>query len=155
MEKAWARAMGSYVNANGGFTASGIRTITGAPVFHYSIDLVGPEPDGENTLFTLDEAFELLRLANQNNYIMGAGTEGKGDDSQVNWCGIAKSHAYAIMDAFEMVDANEVSHRVVMLRNPWGTSYYNQTWSSEDPNWTDELVAQVPLGIDPRIDQKS
>jgi hypothetical protein len=35
-------------------------------------------------------------------------------------------------------------------RIPIGVTYYNRKWSSTDSEWTDELVAQVPLGIDPR-----
>ena len=38
-----------------------------------------------------------------------------------------------------------------MIRNPWGLDNgYNQTWKATDTKWTDALVAQVPLGIDPR-----
>ena len=38
-----------------------------------------------------------------------------------------------------------------MIRNPWGyDNNYNQTWKANDTKWTDALVAQVPLGIDPR-----
>lgn len=37
-----------------------------------------------------------------------------------------------------------------LIRNPWGITYYNQDWHAGDSRWTDELVAQVPLGVDPR-----
>ena len=37
-----------------------------------------------------------------------------------------------------------------MFRNPWGHSGYSGVWCESDPNWTDDLVAQVPHGIDPR-----
>ena len=38
-----------------------------------------------------------------------------------------------------------------MIRNPWGLDYkYNQSWNSTDANWTTALLAQVPLGVDPR-----
>jgi hypothetical protein len=40
-----------------------------------------------------------------------------------------------------------------MLRNPWGKVEYNKSWNSNDTRWTDELVKQVPLGVDPRVDQ--
>lgn len=49
-----------------------------------------------------------------------------------------------------MTDAAGVIHNMIMVRNPWGITYYSGEWNSEDSNWTDELVAQVPHGIDPR-----
>lgn len=39
---------------------------------------------------------------------------------------------------------------MMMLRNPWGDTGYSHTWNKDDVNWTDELVAQVPYGVDPR-----
>ena len=38
MEKAWAKAKGSYGQANGGFVVSGLRAVTGAPTFTYILD---------------------------------------------------------------------------------------------------------------------
>mmetsp|Transcript_13133 Transcript_13133/g.22195 ORF Transcript_13133/g.22195 Transcript_13133/m.22195 type:complete len:90 (+) Transcript_13133:982-1251(+) len=52
-----------------------------------------------------------------------------------------------------MTDASGNTHKLLLMRNPWGTSYYSGTWSKDDPNWTDDLVAQVPMGMDPRVDQ--
>ena len=81
---------------------------------------------------------------------MAAGTDGGGNDQETNACGIAKSHAYSIITAFTMTDANGNEHDMVMLRNPWGMTQYSGTWFKDDPNWTEELVAQIPFGIDPR-----
>jgi hypothetical protein len=39
---------------------------------------------------------------------------------------------------------------MLMMRNPWGATFYTGDWSSGDSRWTSELVAQVPLGLDPR-----
>ena len=81
---------------------------------------------------------------------MGAGT-GPGSDSTYNVCGIADGHAYSILTAFNMTDATGVVISVYIIRNPWGyDNNYNQTWKANDTKWTDALVAQVPLGIDPR-----
>lgn len=49
-----------------------------------------------------------------------------------------------------MTDANGTAHDMVLMRNPWGQTQYTGTWNKDDPNWTDELVAQVPHGVDPR-----
>ena len=65
------------------------------------------------------------------------------------------SHAYSVLAVFEMTDASSVVHKAMVIRNPWGVSYYTGTWNKDDSNWTDDLAAQVPLGIDPRTDQAS
>mmetsp|Transcript_214 Transcript_214/g.384 ORF Transcript_214/g.384 Transcript_214/m.384 type:complete len:100 (+) Transcript_214:909-1208(+) len=84
---------------------------------------------------------------------MGTGTDGSGNDQETNSCGIAMSHAYSILEPFTMTDASGVAHKCLLIRNPWGTANYSTTWSKDDTNWTDELVAQVPMGVDPRTDQ--
>ena len=54
------------------------------------------------------------------------------------------SHAYSILAAFKMTDAGGTEHKCLLMRNPWGESNYNQTWSKDDSSWTDALVNQVP-----------
>ena len=41
LEKAWAKVKGNYVTADGGFLVSGIRALTGVPVFTYEANTVG------------------------------------------------------------------------------------------------------------------
>lgn len=48
------------------------------------------------------EAWNMLAAAQANDYIMGVGTAGSGNDQVTNSCGIAMSHAYSIIDAFTM-----------------------------------------------------
>lgn len=135
LEKAWAKAKGTYAQTNGGFVVNGLRAVTAAPVFTYSLASAG---------LTADETFALLDAANDVDYPMGAGTSGT-SDSTFNDCGIANAHAYSIIGTYTMD-----SYDMVLLRNPWGLSYYSGTWSKDDGAWTDALVAQVPYGIDPR-----
>ena len=125
LEKAWAKVKGEYSRANGGFVASGIRSITGSPVYVFRMSEVAANPDGANTYYTINDVYTMLKAANTNNYIMGAGTAGNGNDQEKNRCNIAMSHAYSIVDAFELVDANRNTHKMLMIRNPWGTAYYN------------------------------
>lgn len=72
-------------------------------------------------------------------YIMGAGTSG-GSDQTTNSCGIANGHAYSIVSAFTMTDSDDVDHKMLMLRNPWGDTSYSHTWHKDDENWTEDLV---------------
>jgi len=59
------------------------------------------------------------------------------------------SHAYSVLAAFNMTDASNVVHRMLMIRNPWGSNGYSYTWSGTDANWTAALKAQVPFNFDP------
>lgn len=49
-----------------------------------------------------------------------------------------------------MVESNGTTHKMYLMRNPWGYTYYSDDWNKNDARWTDALVAQVPFGIDPR-----
>jgi hypothetical protein len=95
-----------------------------------------------------------LLAADAANYIMGAGTSGTGNNQVLNSCGLAESHAYSILAVFIMTDANNISHKCLLMRNPWGTSHYKLQWSKDDPNWTDDLVSQVPWQVDVRTQQE-
>lgn len=75
---------------------------------------------------------------------MGA-TTADGSNLTPNDCGIAYGHAYSILAAFTMSGT-----KMVMLRNPWGTTGYTGDWHKDDSSWTDSLVAEVPLDVDPR-----
>lgn len=135
LEKAWAKVKGTYGQTNGGFVVNGLRTLTNAPVFTYALASAG---------LTAAETFSLLDAANDVDYPMGAGTSG-GSDTTFNDCGIAYGHAYSVLGTYTMD-----TYDMVLLRNPWGLTYYSGTWNKDDAAWTDALVAQVPYGIDPR-----
>lgn len=74
---------------------------------------------------------------------MALNTAGSGDDSVSNSCGIAKSHAYSLIETFTMTDSRGNEHRMMLIRNPWDEHGYSYTWSPDDPNWTSDLVSQV------------
>ena len=48
--------------------------------------------------------WEILKAGYDSNFIMGGAVHGDGDDTQTNSCGIAQSHAYSILSAFEVTD---------------------------------------------------
>ena len=75
---------------------------------------------------------------------MSAGTIGSsssGGDQVTNDCGIARMHAYSILESFVILDANSQEHKMLMIRNPWGKTYYTGEWNYRDARWTDEIVA--------------
>mmetsp|Transcript_13133 Transcript_13133/g.22191 ORF Transcript_13133/g.22191 Transcript_13133/m.22191 type:complete len:156 (+) Transcript_13133:481-948(+) len=81
LEKAWVKIRGGYIGADGGFTSTGVRALTGAPVFNYLTAYIG-------VYYTADDVFEAFQYANLNNDVMAAGTGG-GTDTTFNSCGIA------------------------------------------------------------------
>ena len=141
LEKAWAKVKGNYMASEAGYTASGLRALTGVPVFYYS-----------TSDYSNDEMWTLFEAGNNANYLMGAGTSGGGDDSIYNSCGIAESHAYSVVETFTMTDAAAVEHKMLLIRNPWGSNGYTWTWNPSDENWTQDLIDQVVSsahGFDP------
>ena len=73
---------------------------------------------------------------------MAITTAGDGNDAESNECGIAKSHAYSLISAFEMTDsATGKTFQMMLIRNPWADNNYEDDWGPKDPRWTDELVA--------------
>lgn len=133
LEKAWAKVKGNYINTNFGLLENGLHSLVGTPIF------------SQETMYILDEeiaqlAFEQLQAADAANYLMSVSTDGE-VDSQQNSCGIAERHAYSILAVFTMIDKNGTEHKCLLMRNPWGLTGYNGTWSKDDPNWTDQLIS--------------
>ena len=135
MEKAWAKMKGYYSATSGGFVEEGIRAFLGCPIFSY-------KTSGQNALIV----WNFMKDADTKNYVLGVGTDGS-SDTTYNSCNIPMAHAYAVISVFQMTDGS--SHRMYMIRNPWGTSEYNGNWRSSDPAWTSSLKSQVPHGVDP------
>ena len=50
-------------------------------------------------------------------------------------CGIITGHAYALLDVFEIPDPQmnnpRKTHRIVLVRNPWGNTEWNGKWSDQ------------------------
>jgi len=84
----------------------------------------------------LDQIWEILTSADANDYIIGAGTSGSGNHDLKNSVGLSQSHAYSVLGAYELHDANdEVTQRLLMLRNPWGFETYRGDWHDADESW--------------------
>lgn len=125
LEKAWAKVKGNYYQTDGGFMQNGFRTLLGCPIVGY-----------ETTSRNYDTIFNVIKSADENNYILGATTAGQSDE-YLNECGIANAHAYTLISAFELKTGATVDHKMYMMRNPWGISYFNKTWNQADTaSWT-------------------
>ena len=73
-----------------------------------------------------------------------------GIDIYNNICDIRTGHEYSLLSAFEMIDINNRTHKVLMIRDSHGTTDYNCTWNMNDTNWTEDLIKQGPFGKDLR-----
>lgn len=140
LEKAWAKIKGNYEAADGGIINSGMRALSGLPVFAYM--KADYQTDDKIT-----ELYGILSAADTAKYVMGFGTDGGGNDQESNSCGIAKSHAYTILAAFK-IDTDEL----LLVRNPWGTTNYKDTdWDKDSVKWNDaDTLAKVPLSVNPK-----
>jgi hypothetical protein len=81
IEKAWAKVIGNYELADGGYLENGIRFFTGAPVFTYWNDEISDQTDA-------DALWALLSEADDAGYIMGASVYTTDYYSDTNACGI-------------------------------------------------------------------
>jgi len=168
VEKAYAKAHGSYSQLSGGFIAEGLFDLTGAPF--------------ETLLFSddamdRDELWSRLKSFNADGFLMGVATSKGGD-------GLVGGHAYSVLDVIEVpdklvgeqskvtdffrqerrqkrlkTDPNEARNhekereesdkvvclgtratiRLVRIRNPWGKKEWKASWSAKSELWTKSL----------------
>lgn len=118
LEKAWAKIKGNYEASEGGYIVSGITHLLGVPTFSYQSQDIGKADQ-----LTLEETFKMLKQAELSNYIISVATPA--GDAKSNACGMVTSHAYSILSAFEMTDQSGMVHKMILLRNPWGSTLYN------------------------------
>ena len=134
LEKAWAKIGGNYELSNGGFLESGLRSMTGVPVFTYW----GYYIDTDEVALLL---WDTMKAADDIDYLMSAAVYETVPDSVTNNCGIVQGHAYTVLTAFEMTDSDGTVHKMYLFRNPWGITYYSSDWNKDDSRWTDALAA--------------
>jgi hypothetical protein len=152
VEKAYAKAHGSYQQLSGGFIAEGLSDLTGAPC--------------ETILFdTVDADFFWARLLSfvQTGFCMGVATSGRSAQQ-----GLVGGHAYSILDVLQLdnivvgeqskltdyfgPDKASSPHRerkketvrLVRIRNPWGTKEWKGDWSAKSMQWTHRLRQRLP-----------
>jgi hypothetical protein len=70
LEKVWAKINGNYEMTAAGWQHEALRIFSGAPSYDYL-----------TASYTCDEMWDIIRSADLNHFIIGAGTSGTGDDS--------------------------------------------------------------------------
>ena len=89
-----------------------------------------------------DESFFDLRFRRFN--------RDEGNDTTVNMCGVTKQHSFPLIK-FLNLTSNEDFHLMYLVRDPRGNFSivdYNQKWNKNDPDWTEELLSQLPYPVE-------
>lgn len=150
VEKAYAKAHGSYRAISGGEVAEALLDLTGCPT--ESIDF---SEDG----FDLQEFWTRLLHFKELEFPMGCGTASDPELDKVGLCG---SHAYSILDIREIYDPCFVGKplgyggcqedgtvRLLRIRNPHGVGEWTGEWSDNSSDWTENLARHLGCsGVD-------
>lgn len=65
---------------------------------------------------TQDQLFQKIVAWDENNFLVGAGTDGTSDEESTE--GVVDNHAYSVIDCRQNVCGTGVD--LLLLRNPWG-----------------------------------
>ena len=123
LEKAWAKLFKSYTNVEAGTVDEALEYLTGAPSFRWKTN------EGSD-----DEVWARLKQADMKKYVIGASSK----NSVQKASGVVGSHAYTVIGAYEVE-----KHKLLKLRNPWGTGEFKGDFSDSSPLWTDSLKKAV------------
>lgn len=146
LEKAYAKLMGNYAQLIGGYTDRGVNALTGFPSYTIMIE---SETDISlwDKLTGHDSESDIMTASSNYN----AAGHSSSDDN-----GIAYSHAYTLLGAYEIdlktpvVDKVGVSHstqKLIKMRNPWSSEGYKSSWSDDDTAWDNvEAAEQTRIG---------
>lgn len=126
LEKAFAKYHGSYSSIEGGYIHDALCTFVPGSVGS-SIKL---KSDKAKADFASGELFTTLRKFVVYGYLLGASSPA-GSDKDTSDSGIVQGHAYSLLRVEEVDDVSG-THRLVQLRNPWGSGEWKGAWSDGD-----------------------
>lgn len=63
-----------------------------------------------------------------------AASSGGGKKSRV-----VHGHVYSILGGVDLKKGGKVVHKIIKIRNPWGSEIYKGDWSDKSPLWTPEF----------------
>ena len=133
IEKSFAKYLGMYEAIDAGSGAHGVEAMTGSPYF-----TLGHQKliDNKETHKLWDELSSKLEA----DYMITCGSpNGTGSDQDSNEDGLPYMHAFSVMQVLEVTDDEGGMHRIVQLRNPWGSERWAGDWSDSSGRWTDNL----------------
>ena len=141
LEKAFAKLHGNYECMQGGKAGMALHLLTGEPNNDFMHGDVS-QLNNSNGM-GVDGLWKRFISGEKRNYVMSAGTGGAGEQD-IDGSGIASGHAYTMISAHDVVDANGKPWRLVKMRNPWGRTEFTGDWKDDDDNhWTPELRSEL------------
>ena len=137
LEKAYAKAYGSFQAIDGGRAEDALKDLTGAPYSYFKEEL----KTRSDLLWSLVDRYD------RSGYLMVTGIDikqGQGDDiqgqSEKKYSnGLVAGHAYSLISAQQVTGSDNKSYRIVQIRNPWGHTEWTGLWSDNCRLWTREL----------------
>lgn len=135
IEKAYAKAYGSFYDIVGGCPFWALRELSGAPyeVIH----------DFANS----QQTWVKVRDAIASGFILACSSRSGTQVESLLKEGIATSHAYSMLDAREVKDSRGRPRRIVQIRNPWGKYEWNGEFSDKSTSWTPELKQLLKVEV--------
>ena len=145
LEKAYAKAYGSFQAIDGGRAEDALKDLTGAPYSYFKDEL----KTRSELLWSLVDKYD------QKGYLMVTGIDvkqGQGEDIQGQSekkydNGLVAGHAYSLISAQEVTGSDGERYRIVQVRNPWGHTEWNGLWSDNCRLWTRELRQKLKTQV--------
>ncbi|KAH6629480.1 hypothetical protein C7974DRAFT_187588 [Boeremia exigua] len=131
LEKAYAKVHGDYDAISGGISGEAVEDLTGGVTSKILTDRV----------LSKERLWKELELVNQD-FLFSASSPGLyGDDSDARR-GLALNHAYSVIKVVEEdSEDGKTKHRLVLIRNPWGSranaamGEWTGPWSDGSKEW--------------------
>ncbi|KAK5942090.1 hypothetical protein PMZ80_006043 [Knufia obscura] len=136
LEKALAKAHGSYGALSGGQTGEAIEDLTGGVTTEiYTTNILNKNKFWYDELRKIGSDFVFsAAAASYREWRAPHSTSVRNERRQ----GIVSQHAYAILDTFE-----GHGQRLVKMRNPWGSSEWTGPWSDGSKEWNSEWFERL------------
>ena len=136
LEKAFAKAHGDYSAIEGGFTGEAIEDLTGGVTTElFATDILDKEKFWHDEIKKVNEKFLFSCATGSFDKWQNPFNRYSERDDRA---GIVGSHAYSVMDAVE-----KKGHRLLKLRNPWGSDEWKGPWSDGSEQWTPEWMHEL------------
>ncbi len=137
LEKCWAKVCGSYQNIIKGTAAEAFRFLTGAPCDRLEHDEFSPE-----------QMWAQLVLAIRSQHIVcgSAGNSESNVDKMCEAAGLTWNHGYSLLGSSELTLPSGKTERLLLLKNPLGSTRWRGDWWKGSPKWAPSLISQLPGG---------
>lgn len=143
LEKAYAKAHGSYYLLKGGSVSEALMDLTGCPTisYYFKDEIVQKEIEKGIMWLNIKDHFD-------DGFLMCASTSGEERWSDVNFLetvpsGLLPGHSYSIISCKEFSN-----YKLINLRNPWGKLMWTGDWSATSPLWTSDIKRYVNPNFD-------